>query len=425
MAFVGGKMYPSLYRTMSGVGAMTAGSGTGGTYSLPYMTNSPTELTASPQQLWNTQGLSTGLPPISDDYGSGKPSGTVTHQALPGFSQPFTGRPSFRGYSPSYPSQQTSAGAASTADATSWTYASPTNDPLTTQYSTPSRRQAVNQPTTPAQHQLSAAASLTAMADQGDFYKGFCGYSGARRAYEEKSSRRLSASRRVGTSCSNCQTTMTSLWRRNAVGEPVCNACGLYFKLHGINRPHSMKKDSIQTRKRKPKGGMKSTDTPLTCAATLRMSNNNNNNNNNNTVKLEQDNYNDLRMAHTGMPQVTYANTIYGSPQSPRVVSYPSTTPGLYYDMITSQQQQQQQHQQLMESHSPKVECPSPKVEYPSPPCSNRSPGIVSAGHSPDHHQLTSPHIVTLGNSSASHATTKMILDNGHLERPTVVSISS
>lgn len=67
-----------------------------------------------------------------------------------------------------------------------------------------------------------------------------------------------SASRRVGTSCSNCQTTMTSLWRRNTLGEPVCNACGLYFKLHGVNRPHAMKKDSIQTRKRKPK--MKSTD---------------------------------------------------------------------------------------------------------------------------------------------------------------------
>lgn len=53
--------------------------------------------------------------------------------------------------------------------------------------------------------------------------------------------------------CSNCSTVTTSLWRRNAAGEPVCNACGLYFKLHGVNRPITMKKDSIQTRKRKPK----------------------------------------------------------------------------------------------------------------------------------------------------------------------------
>ncbi|XP_059487574.1 box A-binding factor-like isoform X4 [Neocloeon triangulifer] len=67
------------------------------------------------------------------------------------------------------------------------------------------------------------------------------------------SNRRLSASRRTGLSCSNCQTSSTSLWRRNTSGDPVCNACGLYFKLHGVNRPLTMKKDNIQTRKRKPK----------------------------------------------------------------------------------------------------------------------------------------------------------------------------
>lgn len=66
-----------------------------------------------------------------------------------------------------------------------------------------------------------------------------------------------SASRRVGLMCTNCRTTTTSLWRRNSHGEPVCNACGLYFKLHGVNRPQAMKKDSIQTRKRKPKGSNK------------------------------------------------------------------------------------------------------------------------------------------------------------------------
>ncbi|XP_037578795.1 probable serine/threonine-protein kinase yakA isoform X2 [Dermacentor silvarum] len=64
---------------------------------------------------------------------------------------------------------------------------------------------------------------------------------------------RLSAARRLGLTCSNCSTSTTSLWRRNNAGEPVCNACGLYFRLHGVNRPLAMKKDSIQTRKRKPK----------------------------------------------------------------------------------------------------------------------------------------------------------------------------
>ncbi|XP_068628550.1 transcription factor GATA-4-like isoform X2 [Battus philenor] len=60
-------------------------------------------------------------------------------------------------------------------------------------------------------------------------------------------------SRRVGVSCANCRTSNTTLWRRNNNGEPVCNACGLYYKLHNVNRPLSMKKDGIQTRKRKPK----------------------------------------------------------------------------------------------------------------------------------------------------------------------------
>ena len=41
--------------------------------------------------------------------------------------------------------------------------------------------------------------------------------------------------RRQGTQCSNCHTTTTTLWRRNGTGEPVCNACGLYYKLHGVS----------------------------------------------------------------------------------------------------------------------------------------------------------------------------------------------
>ncbi|ELR54140.1 Transcription factor GATA-6 [Bos mutus] len=66
------------------------------------------------------------------------------------------------------------------------------------------------------------------------------------------------SSRRLGLSCANCHTTTTTLWRRNAEGEPVCNACGLYMKLHGVPRPLAMKKEGIQTRKRKPKNINKS-----------------------------------------------------------------------------------------------------------------------------------------------------------------------
>lgn len=63
--------------------------------------------------------------------------------------------------------------------------------------------------------------------------------------------RRAVVTRRKGTQCVNCLTGTTTLWRRNSAGEPVCNACGLYYKLHQVNRPLAMKKDGIQTRNRK------------------------------------------------------------------------------------------------------------------------------------------------------------------------------
>ncbi|KAG8442175.1 hypothetical protein GDO86_011105 [Hymenochirus boettgeri] len=73
-----------------------------------------------------------------------------------------------------------------------------------------------------------------------------------------KPQKRVPSSRRIGLACANCHTTTTTLWRRNTEGEPVCNACGLYMKLHGVPRPLAMKKEGIQTRKRKPKNLNKS-----------------------------------------------------------------------------------------------------------------------------------------------------------------------
>lgn len=47
--------------------------------------------------------------------------------------------------------------------------------------------------------------------------------------------KRMSTTRRQGMTCSNCHTQTTTLWRRNNDGDPVCNACGLYFKLHNVS----------------------------------------------------------------------------------------------------------------------------------------------------------------------------------------------
>ncbi|KAI9272734.1 hypothetical protein BDA99DRAFT_499074 [Phascolomyces articulosus] len=53
-----------------------------------------------------------------------------------------------------------------------------------------------------------------------------------------------------GVQCANCSQTQTPLWRKNERGQPVCNACGLYSRLHHRDRPIEMRKAKIQRRRR-------------------------------------------------------------------------------------------------------------------------------------------------------------------------------
>lgn len=54
----------------------------------------------------------------------------------------------------------------------------------------------------------------------------------------------------MAIACFNCGTTITPLWRRDDAGNTICNACGLYYKLHKSHRPVKMKRSTIKRRKR-------------------------------------------------------------------------------------------------------------------------------------------------------------------------------
>jgi len=90
----------------------------------------------------------------------------------------------------------------------------------------------------------------------------------------KKTKRKKSQSQGSTQVCINCSTTSTPLWRRDGRGLPVCNACGLYYKLHGTHRPITLKKSISYTRKRKKEvdyqdDGCNESSTASNCSASV------------------------------------------------------------------------------------------------------------------------------------------------------------
>ncbi|KAJ7051273.1 hypothetical protein C8F01DRAFT_1175679 [Mycena amicta] len=52
----------------------------------------------------------------------------------------------------------------------------------------------------------------------------------------------------TGPKCSHCATRQTSVWRRSKTGQQVCNACGVYARLKGKERPLSLRRNKIKPR---------------------------------------------------------------------------------------------------------------------------------------------------------------------------------
>ncbi|XP_015038175.2 box A-binding factor isoform X3 [Drosophila pseudoobscura] len=165
-------------------------------------------------------------------------------------------------------------------------------------------------------------------------------------------SRRLSASKRNGLSCSNCLTTYTSLWRRNPAGEPVCNACGLYFKLHSVTRPLAMKKDTIQKRKRKPKGTKSEKSKKMKMAL---------------NANIEGGSGNGAGSAGSGSHNVGLSLDVNEE------ISASST--------IEREQQQQQQQQRERELGSSSIGAPECELHYDGNTCSSGCSDDQTRGH--------------------------------------------
>ncbi|XP_054570292.1 erythroid transcription factor-like [Eptesicus fuscus] len=70
---------------------------------------------------------------------------------------------------------------------------------------------------------------------------------------QKRPKKRPKVSKQAGAQCTNCQTTIPAVCQVNANGDPVCNACGLYYKRHQVNvaQPLTMQKDGAKTRKHK------------------------------------------------------------------------------------------------------------------------------------------------------------------------------
>ncbi|KAJ3838861.1 hypothetical protein F5878DRAFT_618328 [Lentinula raphanica] len=70
---------------------------------------------------------------------------------------------------------------------------------------------------------------------------------------DKQESEEEDAANQSGPQCTHCHTRNTSVWRRSKTGAQLCNACGVYARLRGKDRPLSLKRKKIKPRTKHPK----------------------------------------------------------------------------------------------------------------------------------------------------------------------------
>ncbi|KAJ2690740.1 Sodium- and chloride-dependent GABA transporter 1 [Coemansia spiralis] len=113
--------------------------------------------------------------------------------------------------------------------------------PASAKSTAPTSRVVTSKPHPPAGHSIVNGSNVSKLASAGEATDGEA---------KAAAGSGISAGNGHPSVCSNCSTTTTPLWRRDPEGKPLCNACGLFFKLHGVTRPLRLKTNVIKKRNR-------------------------------------------------------------------------------------------------------------------------------------------------------------------------------
>ncbi|CAO3566381.1 unnamed protein product [Mortierella alpina] len=185
-----------------------------------------------------------------------------------------------------------------------------------------------------------------------------------------------------GIECANCSQTQTPLWRKNDAGEPICNACGLYAKLHHRDRPVTMRKSKITRRRRDWGGNLAHQAQAQAQALALAHAQAQAAAQNGGAMVMDQP----LQQLHASSVDVASiveemnrkAQELVGHSTSTSAHSSDSEEEHPYKPFPSMQQQQQQQQKYQQQQQQQKQQQQQQQVEHPATPASTAATAAVA-----------------------------------------------